>query len=344
MIDEAKAKAAQQKKDTGPSKKDSNLPKKVLKPIKKDSVFYNDSVVRKIVSPVFKDSPELVINDTSLQNLRDTSQLQTTRIIPPADTTKNLIIAWPRDTAFARLLYLPGLLHAKNMPVHDSERRVTDSKDYLFYFFAALLLFLGIIRQSFPGYIKSVFTTLFQNSQRYKQSREKTMQDTVPSLLLNILFFIVAGLWITFFIEDIPLFHFSFAQKIVAVIALITSIYAIKAIVISLAGTLFHQREAANAYALIVFHVNKVAGIFLLPLAILYAYGSEYQQSLAASFMIAIIILLIIYRFVISFVDVSGRFKINGLYFFIYLCITEIVPMLIFYEVVPGIINKYAFT
>ncbi len=50
MIDEAKAKAAQQKKDMGPSKKDTNLPKKVLKPIKKDSVFYNDSVVRKIVT------------------------------------------------------------------------------------------------------------------------------------------------------------------------------------------------------------------------------------------------------------------------------------------------------
>ncbi|MEO8117617.1 MAG: DUF4271 domain-containing protein, partial [Bacteroidota bacterium] len=225
----------------------------------------------------------------------------------------------------------------------DGDKRSNESKDYLFYLFAGLLLFLGIVSRAFPGYIKSVFNTLFFKSHRYKQSREKTMQDTVPSLLLNILFFIVAGLWITFFLGDTPLFHFTFLQKIVALIALVAFIYAIKVIIISLTGAVFHKRETANAYTIIVFHVNKVAGILLLPLAILFAYGSEYQKSLAASLMIAIIILLIIYRIVISFVDIGGRFKINGLYFFIYLCITEILPIVIFYEVIPGIITKYAY-
>lgn len=337
MIDEAKTKAAQQKKDTGPVKK-------VVKPVKKDTSFFEDTIVRKTVPLILNDSSNQVLQDTSLQSKSDTSLQRISTVTPSVDTLKSVIIPWTRDTAFTRLLYLPGLLQASRMPLHDSARRNNESRDYLFYLFAGLLLFLGIVNRSFPGYIKGVFNVLFFQSQRYKQSREKTMQDTVPSLLLNILFFIVAGLWITFLIEDIPLFHFSFMQKIVAVIALVAIIYAFKSIIISLVGSVFHKREAANAYTMIVFHVNKVAGIILLPLAILYAYGSDYQRSLTVSFMIAIIVLLIIYRFVISFVDITGRFKINGLYFFIYLCLTEIIPMIIFFEIVPGIITKYALT
>lgn len=332
MIDEAKAKAAQQKKDTGPAKK-------MIRPLKKDSVFLNDTVVRKKITPLLNDSPSLVIQDTAIQKIQDTT-FNRVDTLPPKVAIKNEAIPWTRDTAFARLLYLPGLLNASKMPIHEGERRVVSSKDFFFYFFASLLLFLGIIRQSFPGYIKNVFGTLFLQAQRYKQSREKTMQDTVPSLLLNILFFIVAGFWITFFIKDIPIYHFTFAQKIVAVIALITFIYAIKAMIISLAGTIFHKRDAANAYTLIVFHVNKVAGIILLPLAILYTYGGENQQSLTASLAIAIGILLLIYRYIVSLIDMTGRFKINSFYFFIYICITEILPILICYGVVPGIISK----
>ena len=328
MIDEAKAKASQQKKDTGPVKK-------VVKPLRKDSTFFKDTLARKSVPPVLKDSPSLNVQDTTFQPAQDSSLKQIKTVTAAIDSAKVNVIPWAQDTAFTRLLYLPGLLQASKMPLHDSERRNNESKDYLFYLFAGLLLFLGIVNRAFPGYIKSVFNLLFFQSHRYKQSREKTMQDTIPSLLLNILFFIVAGLWITFFLEDITLFHFSFTQKIVAAIALVAFIYAIKAIIISLAGALIHKREAANAYATIVFNVNKVAGLILLPLAILYAYGSEYQKSLAVSFLVAICILLIIYRFVISFVDITGRFKINGLYFFIYLCITEIIPMIIFIKILP---------
>lgn len=332
MIDEAKAKAAQQKKETDTSKKN-------VRPLKKDTVIYKDTVaVRKIV-PVLNDSQNLAIQDTSLQKVQD-STFNHVDTASPKVLIKYVVIPWTRDTAFARLLSLPGLLNASNMPIHEGERRVEDSKDFFFYFFIGLLLFVGIIRQSSPGYIKNVFGTLFIQSQRHKKSREKTMQDTVPSLLLNILFFVVAGLWITFFIEDIPIFHFTFVQKIVAVIALITAIYALKAIVISLAGTIFHKRDAAIAYTQIVFHINKVAGIILLPLAILYTYGSEYQQTLTASLAIAICVLLLIYRFIVAIMDMTGRFKINSFYFFIYLCVTEIAPIIIFYGVVPDIISK----
>ncbi|MEO7210767.1 MAG: DUF4271 domain-containing protein [Chitinophagaceae bacterium] len=337
MIDEAKSKAAQQKKDSGPVKK-------IVKPVKKDTALFTDSFVKKTIPPVLKDSTEPVSSDSSLQKFSDTSVSKNQTVTLAADTSKYLIIPWLHDTAFTRLLYLPGLLSASKMPLHDSVKRNPESKDYLFYLFAGLLLFLGIINRSFPGYIKGVFNLLFFQSHRYKQSREKTMQDTVPSLLLNILFFIVAGLWITFLMENIPLFHFTFMQKIVAAITLVAFIYAIKAILISISGSLFHKREGANAYATIVFHINKIAGIILLPLAILYAYGSVYQKSLAVSFLIALILLLFIYRFVISIVDMTGRFKINGLYFFIYLCVTEIIPMIIFFEIVPGIIAKYGFT
>ncbi|MBS1730205.1 MAG: DUF4271 domain-containing protein [Bacteroidetes bacterium] len=342
MIEEAKVKAAQQKNNPSPVKKDTNLPAKPPRPAKKDSSVQNAGKEQTLITPVLNDSPEMVIQDTFKQIAGDSVTLKSMPLSPQETTNKNNLISWKQDTAFIRLFTLPGLLKPSLMPLHEGDFRKTGSQDYLLYLFLGLLLYLGIINRTFQGYIKKVFQILFFKSQRYKQSREMAMQDTVPSLLLNILFFVVVGLWITISIQDISLFHFSFAQKFVAAIALVAIIYCFKAIMIFLIGAIFHKQDAAGAYTQIVFHVNKVMGIFLLPLAILYTYGGGNQKALILSFLFAMVILLMLYRYIVTFLDITGRFKINGLYFFIYICVTEVLPMMILFEIIPGIITKYA--
>lgn len=166
-------------------------------------------------------------------------------------------------------------------------------------------------------------------------------QYAVPSLLLNIFFFILAGFFITIQLEHVPVFHFDFTQKIVAAIAAVAALYALKAIVISLAGHIFHVRDAALAYAQIVFHTNKVAAILSLPLILIYVYTPGESQMKVVSFIYALVFLLWLYRYIIAFIDVSGRWRVNAIYFFVYLCLTEIIPSLIIYNVFLNIVSKY---
>lgn len=338
MIDAAKN--AQQKKDTAPKKTPPINKTKDTERINKDSFFLKDSPAKKAVVPVLIDSTALPPDSLSI-NIPDSNRQVFQKTTLGIDTLQTAFIPWPNDTAFARLLHLPGLLHASQMPIHDSERRLVQSKDYLFYLFLGLFLFLGIVKQAYPGYLQNLFRILFQRMQRYKQSREMMTQYAVPSLLMNIFFFILAGLFITIQLEPISIFNFDFTQKIVAVIGAIALIYAFKAIIISLAGRIFHLRDAALAYAQIVFHTIKVAAVLGLPLMLIYAYTQGQSKMLVASVIYAMIVLLLMYRYIIAFTDISGKWRVNGIYFFIYLCISEIIPGLIVYQVVSNLLAKY---
>ncbi len=112
-------------------------------------------------------------------------------------------------------------------------------------------------------------TLFFRVSLRQQQIREQVLQTPLPSLLLNILFVISAGLYACF------LLHYSrwgagvnFWVLYLNCMGLLAAIYVVKFLVLKFIGWVFSISRATDIYIFIVFLVNKMLGIFLLPFLI----------------------------------------------------------------------------
>ncbi len=245
--------------------------------------------------------------------------------------TKSL--TWKEDTGFTRLL-APFLGTGKSPPFYMIELvRNTKSKDQLFYLLTGLVAFLAFIKIMFPRYFQNLFRLFFQSSFRQKRKQENLLQDNLPSLLLNLLFVLSGGLFITLVAGNYGWLHLEFWLLFLYCSLLLAVIYGGKFLFISFAGWVFHSPEAAGSYIFIVFLVNKVIGVVLIPLLFLLAFSGGTLANTAVTLALAASILLLAYRYILLLSFVRRNLKVSPIHFFIYLCTVEIIPMLIIYKV-----------
>jgi hypothetical protein len=76
--------------------------------------------------------------------------------------------------------------------------RYVENRDWIFYFYCGVLIFLSFIQLAFDKYFVDLFRVFFNTSLRQKQLREQLTQAPLPSLLMNILYFISGGVFIYF--------------------------------------------------------------------------------------------------------------------------------------------------
>lgn len=206
-------------------------------------------------------------------------------------------------------------------------------KEWLFYLLLALLIAFGFLRNLFPKYFSDLFRLFFRTTIKQRQIKEQLMQTLLPSLLLNGFYAVSASLYISLVLE-----HFdmnpanNFWLLVLYCCAGLSAIYLIKFIGIKVTGWLFNMQEAADSYIFIVFVVNKMIGILLLPFLVLIAFavGEIYSVAIALSW--CLVGGLFIYRFILTYTAVRNQVKVNPFHFFLYLCAFEIAPLLLIYK------------
>lgn len=242
-------------------------------------------------------------------------------------------LSWQQDTAYTRLysnLFPSG--QKQYVFMIDSVRKPAD-KHLLFYMLAGLLLLVGIIRTFFPKHINNLFRLFFQSSYRQKQAKENLLQDNLPSLLLNIAFFLSGGLLIALLApHSLQLQRFPLWLLWLYSAAILTIIYIGKYVFILFCGWAFNVAKLAANYSFIVFLINKVAGIFLLPLLLLLAFSRGGMYDVVATIALSVVVLMLVYRYVVALSTVVKNLKISVVHFFIYLCAVEILPLLVIYK------------
>lgn len=212
------------------------------------------------------------------------------------------------------------------------------SKDELFYLMAAILFCLAFIRAGFPKYFRNLFLLFFQTSLRQKQNRDHLLQDHLASLLTNLLFFISTGLYITLLIQYKNWIQAPFwILALVSALALVL-IYLGKYLFLLFAGWVFNTKEAAGSYVFLVFLVNKVMGVLLIPFLLILAFADPRVVNIAVTVSFGMIGLLFLYRYGISFSAIRTKLKVNALHFFLYLCAVELLPLLLIYKVLMNYI------
>jgi hypothetical protein len=217
---------------------------------------------------------------------------------------------------------------------------VPKDKDDAFYILGGMLLLLGIIRMAFSKYFADLIRLFTKTTIQQKSLREQLLQNRLASLLMNLFFFISAGAFlfqVASYKSWLPV-NGVWWQQLLMCVGLISSVYLVKYIGTAISGWLFGFKELAESYNFMVFLVNKVVGILLLPATIALALGAP---DLQAIFLVASLFgvgFLFLYRYVLAVPLLRQHVRILPIHFFLYLCAFEIIPVLIVYKVMLSII------
>lgn len=203
-------------------------------------------------------------------------------------------------------------------------------KETIFYSIIALLLFFALIRNSFDRYIQDLFKIFFRTTVNQRQVKEQLLQSPLPSLLLNIFFLISLGMFIALMLQYYQLgqgysFWLLFLYSMLGLII----VYGLKFISLKILGWIFQVTEASDAYIFIVFTTNKVIGMAILPFLVVLAFSYGLINQVAMNLAIIMIILLIAYRYFLSYATIHRQISVNLFHFLLYLCAFEIVPLLL---------------
>ncbi len=280
-------------------------------------------------------APPHVVDTATQSNIGDTlnkAAIDSAIAIKPTANSVATVLKWQDDTVFAHFLQFAHLEAGKPLAINEGEERHAEGKELLFYIMAGLVLFVGIIRAACPKYFQDVFRLSIQTSQRQKQTPEQIVQSYAPVFLFNLLFLLVGGMLITLYA-----IKYKYLSGPVWLLGLYCAgvlgvIYLVKYTVTAFAGWVFNVKEAAGMYSFIVFLINRVLGISLLPLLILICFYGGDANTVLFTVVVSIVIFLLLYRYGLSLTVIRKNLKVSALHFFIYLCAVELMPLLVIYK------------
>jgi hypothetical protein len=110
-------------------------------------------------------------------------------------------------------------------------------------------------------------------------------------------------------------------------------LYVGKYVLTELAGLIFDRRQAAEIYSFVVFMVNKVVGLWLLPAGLMLAFSPPATQHTVMVFALGGLAALMIYRLNRGWQALRNTLKINQLQYILFVGAFEVVPVLLIYKV-----------
>ena len=208
-------------------------------------------------------------------------------------------------------------------------------KEFVFYLLCALALILGLFKTFYRAYFHNIFRVFFNTSIRQSQLTDQLLQAKLPSFILNIFFSISAGIYVWLMFKSYHAPKLFTAQWLLPFcIVGISAVYFIKFCVLKFIGWLSEMQQAANDYIFVIFLVNKIAGIVLVPFIILLAFAMPSWVSYLTTLSLLITGLFFLSRYLKTYSLLEYKFPLRLLHFLIYILAIEVVPLLLIYKVV----------
>ena len=318
-----------------------------------DSIFKKDTTPKRVAfkkPDIHKaDSVKLQPAPDTLKNaITDSVKLYDSLQAAVADSLKKdsinkaqsvLFEGRKKDTStYAAYLNHPFLPFGKPVLYMLMQEKIPDNKDALFYLLCGIVFLVALFRVLFPKYFNNTFTLFFQTSFRQRHTKDQMMQYNLASLLMNVLFLVSGSVYIHQLAWQLKLVQVNFWPLLLYSFILLTAVYLSKYLFLSFIGWVFNAKNVVRSYIFIVFTVNKILGIVLVPFILLMAFasGSFLQSIVTASLLVTAI--LFIYRYAVSLGTVRRDVKVSAFHFFLYLCSVEVLPILILYKVLFNIV------
>jgi hypothetical protein len=270
-------------------------------------------------------SAQVIDNDSSGTNfLKDTSQRVPTETEARSydDIMKDIL------NSNRNINYAGSAVTAINMT------RQSNGKEWLFYILATDILLLGIFKVFYSKYFNNIFRVFFNTSLRQNQLTDILLQARLPSLIFNLFFIVNAGIYLWLVINTYSV-HVSVTPVVFLLIciAALGIIYVGKFFALKIMGWVTGMAEPADTYIFVIFLINKIIGIILIPFIVLLAFAPTPWEKGLTFLSLAIILLLILLRFYRSYGLLEHQFTLNRFHFFIYVLALEVLPVLILYKI-----------
>ncbi len=272
-----------------------------------------------------------------LQTAYGQQQNSTTNMLISIDST--VVI---HQSILQKLLDSNLFLNSKATPTSYKIIEKKKSKiEVFFYLIAFLFLILGVVRTVFSRYFNTLFRVFFNTSLRQNQLTDQLEQAKLPSLIFNCFFLITSGIYIYFLINFFTKAtnHFNLLLMITCIAAIGIS-YLVKYLSIKFTGWITQYESEAKTYIFIIFLVNKVLGVFLLPIIAILAFNKNEVVTYTILFSFIGLSVLFVIRFFRSFSLLQQRLKVSSFHFFMYIVALEILPLLLIYKTVMIYLGK----
>jgi hypothetical protein len=291
-------------------------------------------------------SDSLLVNDTSLNNPADTpsstNHIKNTEITDTgkrsSDSLQLAVKPFIKSyrSVVDSLLFANKLIDIKQPRVYFiSEEKQPGGKEFIFYTLCIVILMLALFKTFYKSYFNNLFRVFFNTSIRQTQLADQLLQAKLPSFILNIFFVISTGIFVWL------LFNYYHPPRLISnqlllpfCIAGVGILYFIKYCFIKFMGWMSGMQQAADNYIFIIFLVNKITGVILIPFIVLLAFAMPVWINSIAIFSILVMALFFLSRYVKTFGVLEYRFPLQPFHFLIYITGVEVLPILIIYKLV----------
>jgi hypothetical protein len=213
--------------------------------------------------------------------------------------------------------------------------------EFIFYLLAGLVLLLGCLKAFFGKYFNMLFSVFFNTSLRQSQLTDQLLQAKLPSLLFNVFFVVSGGIYVYFLLQYFNLIPNKNVWLVIgSCVVVLALIYLSKFATLKLTGWLVGNNDATNTYIFIIFLINKIIGILLVPFTIIIAFSSSTIINAIIFISLITISLLLLLRFFRSYGLLQNQLKISRFHFFLYLTGVEVLPLLLIYKVLVVFLSK----
>lgn len=253
-----------------------------------------------------------------------------------------VVLAGEVLTPLEKLLVDNKYLNSKGTPVSMTVKlKKAEDQDLIFYLLSAIIFFFGIIRTTYSKYFTNMFRVFFNSSLRQSQLSDQLLQAKLPSLYFNLLFFVAGGMYVYFLLHRVGVVAENLNLVFLGLcIAGFSIIYTLKYLTLKLMGWLTGYNDEANTYIFIVFLINKIVGICLIPIVAIIAFSQNTVAEWVIIFSALLIALLMLMRYFRSYGLLQHRLSVSRFHFMLYIFSLEILPLFLMYKAMEVFITK----
>ncbi len=254
---------------------------------------------------------------------------------------KKLIIVNEFQSPIEKVLNKNKFLNINTPAISTLQKERKDtSSDMNFYWVAITFLLIGFLKVGFSKYFSNLTRVFFNSSLRQSQLTDQLLQSKLPSLFFNLLFINVSGYYIFLLLNEYQKTNYNQWNVVLYCMMAVFAVYITKYIVLHLVGWLIGYKKDVETYIFIVFLLNKMLALLLLPLVTIIAFADPSIKSIAIILSFILIGIISILRYLRAYVLLQHNFKVSKFHFFLYIFTIEILPIFLIYKWVLNFLNK----
>ena len=209
--------------------------------------------------------------------------------------------------------------------------------DWIFPVLLAVVAMFAFLRIFYARYFSRLFAAFTNSNLANQVVRDENLLIQRASVLLNIVFYMVAALFLYFVSSerhwDLEGLDYGFSRFLFFAI-LVAAVYSFKLIILKACGYIFGLDREMAAYIFNIFLVNSILGMALLPLTGLLAFAGWIPAGWITGFALVVIAAAFVYRLIRGVLIALSSPSFSPVYLIYYLCALEIAPLLVVLKLV----------